>query len=177
MAAGPDALPWLLVFGSRGHYTSVMREYTVPSLVLLFFSASPAQTVPAGWKVVKDSRSLCQIAVPPEWVPFEDNTGAAVFRDTTTAIAVVTSQPGQAFKPLPESFLKLMDIPKARMFENTVKRIFYQGKTSRNAEDANAYSASVPGKSGTCSCHLAVLPSIAEEIAKKIALSLGPVSE
>jgi hypothetical protein len=44
-------------------------------------------------------------------------------------------------------------------------------------EDPNAYSASVPGKAGTCSCHVVVLPSVPEETAKKIALSLGPAQE
>jgi len=100
-----------------------------------------------------------------------------VLRDATTAIAVVTSQPGQAFKALPESLQKLMDIRKEKMFENTAKRIFYQDKTSRSLEDANAFSASVPGKTGTCSCHVSFVPSVSEEIAKKIALSLGPVPE
>jgi hypothetical protein len=71
----------------------------------------------------------------------------------------------------------LLKIPKDKMFENTAKRIFYQEKTSRNAEDTNAYSVSVPGKNGTCSGHLVFLPSITEEIAKKIATSLGPVQE
>lgn len=154
-----------------------MREYIVPTLVLLFFSPASSQTVPAGWAVVRDSKSACQIAVPPEWVPLTDIAGAAVFQDTSTAIAVVTSQPGQAFKPLPESLQKLLDIRKEKMFENTAKRIFYQDKTSRNAEDPNAYSASVPGKGGTCSCHVTFLSSVPEDTAKKIALSLGPVPE
>lgn len=154
-----------------------MREYIVPTLFLLLLPVSPAQTLPAGWKVVTDSKSFCRIMVPPEWVPWADNSGAAVFRDATTAIAVVTSQPGQAFKPLPESLQKLLGIPKEKMFENTVKRLFYQEKTSRNSEDSNAYSASVPGRNGTCSCHVTFLPSVPEDIAKKIALSLGPAPE
>jgi hypothetical protein len=56
--------------------------------------------VPGGWKIVKDARAACQIAVPPEWIPFDENSGAAVFHESTTAIAVVTSQPGQQFKPI-----------------------------------------------------------------------------
>jgi hypothetical protein len=105
----------------------------------------------------------------------EENTGSATFRDSTTGIAVVTSQPGQAFKPFTESFLKLMRIPKEKMFENTAKRIFYQDTASRNADDTNAFSASVPGRDGTCSCRVVFLSSIPEETAKNIALSLGPV--
>lgn len=154
-----------------------MREYIVSTLFLLLLWPASAQTVPSGWNVVKDSKDACQIAVPPDWVPFTDSSGAAVFRDATTAIAVVTSQPGQTFKPLSESQLRLFDIRKEKLFENTAKRIFYQDKTSRNSEDTNAYSAMVPGRGGTCSCHVVFVPSITEEIARKIALSLGPATE
>jgi hypothetical protein len=152
-----------------------MRRYIVSTLFLLFIPPAWTQTVPSGWKVVKDSKGVCQIAVPPEWVPYHDNTGAAVFQDATTAIAVVTSQPGQVFKPMPESLQKLLDIPMGKMFENTVRRIFYQDKISKNSEDPNAYSASVPGKSGPCSCRVVFLSSISEDTSKKIVLSLGPV--
>ena len=154
-----------------------MREYRIPILVLLLFFPASAQTIPAGWKVVKDSKDTCQIAVPPEWVLLEDGSGAAVFRDPTTAIAVVTSQPGQIFKPLPESLQKVLDIRKEKMFENSVKRLFYQDKTSKSPADPNAYSASVPGKAGTCSCHVTFLPNVSADMVKKIALSLGPVPQ
>src|ERR1039457_1443372 len=116
-----------------------MRKEVVLTLLLLLVSPTWAQSVPTGWKVVKDSKSACQIAVPSEWVPWADNTGAAVFQDTTTAIAVVTSQPGQTFKPLTEALQKSFGIPKEKMFENTAKRIFYQDKTSSHSEDPNAY--------------------------------------
>jgi len=152
-----------------------MREQAVLTLLLLLLPHLSAQTVPADWKVVKDSKSACQIAVPPEWAPWGDNTGAAVFQNTTTAIVVVTSQPGQTFKPLSESLQRLLGIRKETLFENTAKRVFYQDKISSRAEDPNAYSASVPGNGGTCSCHIVFLPSISQETAKKIVLSLGPV--
>ena len=146
-----------------------MREFIVPALVLL----SGFQTTPAAWKTIQDSKGLCRISVPAEWTPMEEKTGAAVFESSTTAIAVVTSQPEQAFKPLTDSMQKLLGIRKDKVFENTVKRTFYQDKVSRNAEDSSAFSASVPGKTGTCSCRITVLPSITEETARKIALSLG----
>jgi hypothetical protein len=57
-----------------------MRRYIVSTLFLLFIPPAWTQTVPSGWKVVKDSKGVCQIAVPPEWVPYHDNTGAAARR-------------------------------------------------------------------------------------------------
>jgi hypothetical protein len=165
-----------LVMGRGGRYTPGMREYIVASLILLFLPSVSAQVVPAGWQIVKDSKNACQIAVPPDWSPYGENTGAATFHDSTTAIAVVTSQPAQDFSPLTASLQRVLDIGKEKMFENTAKRIFYQDKTSRNPEETNAYSFSVPGKTGTCSGHLTFLPSVTEDVARKIALSLGPVA-
>ncbi|MGO9262693.1 MAG: hypothetical protein ACLQU1_41400 [Bryobacteraceae bacterium] len=154
-----------------------MREYIVPALILLFAPLVPAQVAPAGWLIIKDSKSACQMAVPPDWAQYGENHGVAVFHDVSTAIAVVTSQPEQAFKPLPEAVQRVMNIPKEKMFENTAKRVFYQDKISQNREDPSAYSIAVPGKAGTCSGHLTFLPSIPVEVARKIALSLGPVPE
>ena len=146
-------------------------------LVLVFFCQASTQIIPPGWKVVRDSKNTCQIAVPSEWALLSENSGAAILQDSTTAIAVVTSQTGQIFKPLPESLQRVLDIRKDRMFENTVKRTFYQDRTSRNSSDQNAYSVSVPNRAGTCSCHISFLPSVPEETAKKIGMSLGPVPE
>lgn len=155
-------------------YTPGMREYIVSALILLLAPCLQAQAVPAGWQIVKDAKSACQIAVPTDWAPYGDNGGVAVFHDVSTAIAVVTSQPDQVFKPLPEAVQRVMGIPKEKMFENSAKRVFYQDRTSANQDDPNAYSIAVPGKTGTCSGHLTFLPSVTQETARKIALSLGP---
>ena len=45
-----------------------MRERLGPTLVLLFSFTAQTQTVPAGWKIIKEGKGACQIAVPPEWV-------------------------------------------------------------------------------------------------------------
>jgi hypothetical protein len=114
--------------------------------------------VPAGWKAIKDANANCQIAIPPEWVPLGENNGAAVFHNSTTAIAVVTRQPGQEFKLLGAIMLKSLRIRKEKMFENSAARILYQHKTSNNPDDTSTFSAGVPAKNGTCSCHVMVLP-------------------
>jgi hypothetical protein len=154
-----------------------MREITLCALVLLSCLPALSQTAPAAWKTIKDAKSSCQISVPAEWTPLGENNGAATFHDASTAIAVVTSQPGQEFKPLTPGFIKTMDLPKEKVFENSAKRIFYQDQTSRGPDDTNAYSSAVPGRNGTCSCHVTVLPSVSAELAKKIALSVAPVPE
>jgi hypothetical protein len=153
-----------------------MREHTVSGLILLLFSVSSAQTVSTGWQIVKDSGGICQIAVPPDWTVWRDASGAAVFHETNTAIAIVTSQPGQDFRPLTASLQQALGIPKQRMFENSARRIFYQDRVSESPGDPNAYSVSVPGKTGSCSGHVTFLPSVNEDTARKIALSLGPAA-
>ena len=141
----------------------------------LFFLAAPlAGTIPAGWKAIRDSKGLCQIAVPANWTAGAENTGSAVFQDASVAIAVVTSQPGQTFKPLSDSILKWMNIPKDKVFENSATRVFYQDRTGRDASEPSALSAMVPVKGGACSSRVVFLATVPEETVKKIALSVGP---
>jgi len=154
-----------------------MRECLVSALVLLCWLPASAQTRPPGWIVIQDAKAICKIAVPPDWSPFGEHNGAAVFRDATTGIAVVTAQQGQEFKPLSAAILKTINIAKEKMFENTPSRIFYQDRTSHHREETSAFSSSVPAKGGTCSCHVVVLPAVEEDVARKIALSLAPVEE
>lgn len=155
-----------------------MRVYIYWGLFLSCSGVALPQTIPTGWKTIEDTKAVCQIAVPPDWVPLGDNLGAAVYHDATTAIAVVTSQPGREFKPLTPLLLKVIGIPKEYLFENSIHRIYYQEKKSRNADDNSVFDSSVPGKGGgTCSCHVAVLPVITEDVAKKIALSLSPARD
>jgi hypothetical protein len=158
-----------------------MREAILCSLFLLWCARADAQNPPvpasptAGWKTIKDGKGICQISVPPEWAPLDASTGAAIFQDTTTAIAVVTSQPDQKYQPLTETLQKLLGVRKEKLFENTAKRVFYQDKVSSGAEEPNAFGASMPGTNGTCSCRVTFLPVVTEETARKIALSLAPV--
>lgn len=154
-----------------------MREYMISALILFSLPYLYAQGTPPGWQIVKDPKNTCQLAVPQDWSLWGESHSAAVFHDASTALAVVTSQPGQAFKPLTEFFQNVLNIPKEKLFENTVKRIFYQDKTSANPHDTNSYTFSVPAKDGTCSGHLTFLPGIKEDVARKIVFSLGPASE
>jgi hypothetical protein len=153
-----------------------MREYTI-AVLILFNLPLCAQVVPSDWQIVKDSKNACQIAVPPDWSIYGESRSAAVLHDTSTALAVVTSQPGQAFAPLTAHLQAVLNLSKDKLFENTAKRIFYEDKASAHADDPKWYSFSVPGKNGTCSGHLTFLPSIPDDIARKIVFSLGPVSE
>jgi len=163
--------------GGVRRYTRFMGYFGVVALFALWLSGAAPASVPAGLKVLKDPKGACQITVPEAWNSSSEQAGWAVLRDATTAIAVVTSQTGQAFKPLPESLLKMLGIPKEKIFENSAKRVYYQDKIAASPSDTNAFSAIVPGKAGTCSSRVLFLPEVSEETARKIVLSVGPAAE
>jgi hypothetical protein len=154
-----------------------MRYFGLCALFALWLPAMSDQAAPKDWKVVKDAKGACQISVPGEWSQFEENSGSAMLQDASNAIAVVTSQPGQTFKPLTESMLRLLHIPKDKLFENSARRIFYQDRIARDARDTNSFSAMVPGKNGACSARVVFAAGVSEETAKKIAMSVGPPPE
>jgi hypothetical protein len=154
-----------------------MRRMLDCVLLAALAASASAQAVQDGSKVVRDAKVACQITVPSDWVPFNEGSGAAVFHDATTAIAVVTSQPGQTFKPLTENQLRMLGIARDKIFENSAKRLFYQDRTAATPDDSNALSVMVPGKDGTCSSHIVFARDIPQETAKKIVLSVGPVAD
>lgn len=153
-----------------------MREYILAALIL-FSSSLSAQIVPGGWQIVKDSKSACQIAVPPDWSVYGESHSAAVLHDPSTALVVVTSQPGQTFAPLTERLKSVLNLSKDKLFENSVSRIFYEDKSSAHAADPKCYTFSIPGRNGTCSGHLTFLPSLPDDLARQIVFSLAPAAE
>ena len=127
-----------------------------------------AQSIPAGWKLVKDDKGRCRVAVPPDWSAPSPNAGAASAKNQADGSLVVTNDPF-TLKPLPESMQKIMKV--GNMFENTTKRVFY----STRSGSFTSYNVSVPGNTGTCNTKVTFSPSVPESTAKDIALSIGPV--
>jgi hypothetical protein len=154
-----------------------MLRFAGAALALFLAAPVGAQTAPSDWTTVKDAKGACKITVPHDWTSLSEGSGAVVFHDPTTAIAVVTSQPGQAFKPLTERQIAMLGVPKEKIFENSARRLFYQDKVARTADDTNSFSSMVPGDSGSCSCHVVFAKEIPEETAKKIALSIAPAEQ
>lgn len=154
-----------------------MKYFLFAGLLCCLTLSAEEKSEPKGQKIIKDSKGACQITVPDDWTQSSDTSSAAVFKDASTAIAVVTSQPGQTVKPLSEALQKSLGIPKEKMFENTLKRIYYQDRIATKANDSNAFSAMVPGKGGTCSSRVVYTSPVTEETAKKITLSISSVPE
>ena len=153
-----------------------MRKIIVTTLLFLGPALAAGDTVPKNWKIIQDSKAVCQIAVPDNWTVGEA-AGSAYLQDPTVAIAVVTSQPAQAFKPISDSMLNLLNVPKENVFENSAKRVFYRDRPNPSNPDSHSLNVMVPGKTGTCSARVVYPSTIPEETAKKIALSLSPPPE
>ncbi len=149
-----------------------MRKIIVATLFFLGAAWAAGDSVPANWKLVKDSKALCQIAVPENWIA---SAGSAYYQEPTIAIAVVTSQSGQVFGPISESLLiSILKVPKENVFENSEKRVYY---VDRGSAESHSLNVMVAGRTGTCSAHIVYPSSVADETAKKIALSLTAAQE
>jgi len=152
----------------------IMHPLLTSGLLLALCSMAAAQTVPAGWKSVKEGKGACQAAVPPDWA-LASEPGMAKTKDTGTVLApsgmVVVTSDVDRLHPMPEAVQKMFE---AQMIENTDKRVFYFHE-DRNGKQ---YTATVPGKGGNGRCHATVsfLPAkVKDEIAKQVALSISPV--
>jgi hypothetical protein len=154
------------------HGGVIMQPLLTSGLLLALCGMAAAQTVPAGWNVIKEGKGACQAAIPPDWAP-GSGPGTAHAKDMMEGMLVVTSDIDR-LQPMPE-FLQqsLVD----QMIENTDKRVFYSEKANASSQN-RLYHATVPGKGGKGRCHATVTfqPSkVKDEIAKQIALSIGPV--
>jgi hypothetical protein len=126
-----------------------------------------AQSVPSGWKIVKDDKSTCQMAVPADWSVPSPTGGSANSPKLMEAMAVVVNDPFQ-LKPMPEAIQKMEKVQ--MMFENTAKRVFH----STAANKSTNYKLSVPAKNGACTVQVTFQPSFSKDAAKQIALTAGP---
>ena len=145
-----------------------MKFSLLCGLFVLVCSGAFAQSVPAGWKTVKESDGKCEVSVPPEWTVAPGNPGYASAKKQLDGSVVVTIG-YDTLQPMPESVQKAFKVDK--MFENTAKRVFY----SDHLDKITNYNVSVPGKAGfTCTSQVTFSEATKEDIAKAIALSVGP---
>jgi hypothetical protein len=145
----------------------------------LFFSiallAAPvfADSIPAGWTVVKDLKKACQIAAPGDFKPDPNFPGLAKGPGDAVEVQVLSSP--APVKPVMESVAKMMNIEK--FVENTDKRVFYANKPLKlnDGRMRVGWTVKVPRTGGNCSAVITVTPGGSEDLVKKIAATLGPM--
>lgn len=128
-----------------------------------------AQEVPSGWKVVKDKRATCQIAVPADWVS-DKLVSSFVSSPDGGANAVAHGQrAGQSFADA-TSLAKQMMKP-SKTIEDSAKRVWYAYDGANTAQGATNWYIAVAG-SPVCTAQITFKTAASEDTAKKIALSL-----
>lgn len=123
------------------------------------------QTVPSGWKVVKDNQGTCKVAVPGDW---KNETGIANSPDGKSNVIPNGLDSDQSFKEATSMAKQIMK--PSKIVEDSDKRLWYAYEGGRNSGGTNWYVA-VAGKP-VCTAQVSFKDPVTEETAKKIALSL-----
>lgn len=142
-------------------------------LATALVAAASAASIPAGWTTIKDSKGACQVGIPPDFKPNPSFKGLGEGPGQVISIQIV-SQAGAKVRPLNDLAQKAVRVDK--MFDNTNDKLFYStaplkgfdGKTSAG------WHITVIGNGGTCAGIITLLPGASEDLAKKIADTLGP---
>lgn len=131
-----------------------------------------AQSIPSGWKVIKDRTSACQIAVPADYQPEPAMPSAGKSPDGKIEAAILSS-PAQV-KPIMEAVGKAMGVDK--FFENSATRVLYREKavTTPDGKTLTGYKGRVPRPGGSCLVDITVSGGASDDVVTKIAGTAGP---
>jgi len=133
-------------------------------------AALHAQDVPAGWQVVKDTQKVCQMAVPPDWKNDSIVKSFMMSADKSDNAVVHGLRPGQTFEQGTSTAKQMMKPTKT--FEDSGKRVWYAYETPNGKQSgATNWYVAVPG-SPVCTMQISFKNAAAEDVAKKIAMSL-----
>jgi len=139
---------------------------------LLAAGAAFAQTVPAGWQVVKDSKSLCQIAVPADWVHDTLVKSFVASPDKTKkASAVIHALAPNANYAQSMATAKQVMIP-VKIFEDTPSRTWFSVARG-NGQPGSSWYVATNGGSQICTAQIDFDDPAFEATAKKIVDTIG----
>ncbi len=138
-------------------------------LAVLFVTAVPARAaeVPTGWKIVRDARRHCQLAVPADWT-VAGVVGTAPGGAASARLGVVESIAWAESKARAKQVLA----PR-KVIEDRPQRLWFA--FAAGAAGPPGWYASVPGKGYPCTAEIhAQDPDDLERTARRIVDSLGP---
>jgi hypothetical protein len=129
-----------------------------------------AQSVPAGWKVIKES--VCQMAVPPNWQP---GIIPSMANDAKNTITVQVAQETH-FKFARMSEGQLKGQKAVKVFENSDKRVFIEGQpTTFMGKTTRSWDLWVPAPNSSCHGVITLGTGADEATAQKVAGTLQSV--
>jgi hypothetical protein len=151
---------------------NAMKRIGIALLSTLLVPTLASAQAPAGWKVIKEDKAKCQMAVPAEWRQqeiFGKKIAAAAPPDRSVD-AVVNLMDGDwaMFKSLVYSiYTKEKDRPK---IEDTPKRLWFEIVTMSAGPGLTSWYVAVPGAAGTCNAQVNFKKGDrkAEELARKV---------
>jgi hypothetical protein len=137
-------------------------------------TTASAASIPAGWTTIKDSKGACQAGVPPDFKPDKGLPSLATGPGRLIEIQIV-SRVGGTVKPLSDLAKKALLVDK--MFENTPNKVFYSNAPQKSLEGKmlTGWHITVAGNGGTCAGIITLQGGAPEDVAKKIADTLGPI--
>jgi hypothetical protein len=151
-------------------YTTCMKML-LSSIALL---AAPlfADSIPAGWMVLKDMKGVCQIGAPGDFKRDENFKGLGKGPGDAVEVQIMSS--AASVKPINEAVGKMMNIDK--FVDNTDQRVFYVAKPNKvkDGRTVTAWTVKVPRGTGNCFATITVVPGGQEELVKRIAATIGP---
>ena len=134
--------------------------------LLLAAIALQAQDVPAGWKVVKDTKGACQLAVPPDWAV---DGSSAKSPDGNTDAVPHGQRAGLGFSEATGIAKSVMK--PAKILEDSANRLWYTFENTNGKPGTNYYVAVATAP--VCTAQVSFKNATAEDTAKKIAVTLG----
>ena len=131
-----------------------------------------ADSIPSGWIVLKEKTNACQIAAPADFK--SDATTPSLAKGPGDAVEVQVFSSPSPVRPLNERVAKAMGIEK--IFENTDKRVFYADKPAKviTGQVIAGWHVKIPRGGGSCFAVITLTPAGSEDLAKKIAATIGP---
>lgn len=149
------------------------RHLAIPALLcgatmMLVATAAP-QSAPAGWKIVKDKKQLCQMAVPADWTPDKFMASQLHSPDGKTN-ALLGAKPAEATYGQIVQMAKSMFKP-TQTFADTAQRTWFEETKDANKKKTSWYAAinSTP----VCEVQVEFFDPSFEADAKKIVESLS----
>jgi hypothetical protein len=148
----------------------------IPTVIAITAFVWTAEAQPSGWHLIKDSKGVCQMSVPPDW-----KVNTHVPRMATgpeLADAMILAQAGKPVRPMNEVVQNVVGVDK--MLENTAQRVFWAAKPASFPEGSPpvvAYHVAVPAKDGSCAGQITIKQGGSEALVKQIAATVAPVKQ
>ncbi len=146
------------------------RCYTFAIAAALFTTPMAfSQSAPQGWKVITDSKKLCQVMVPADWVADKIMTSMATAPDKKTNVVVHGLPAGTDFAQTIASAKQIF--PPVKVYEETAGKVLFSSKHN-GTPGVDWYFATAGSQ--VCNAQLSLAEAIPEAVAKQIVASLGP---